>query len=130
MIENNKEKFEIIGKIDEKELKKAEYELGIQFGSNLKTLLLNYGCISYECFEIYGLGVENTSHLNIVTQTLELRKNNLPKKYIVFLNLGDGHYAVTDRDDNVYEFSREQEKIIKKLDDNFDNYLYNLFKKC
>ena len=130
MIRNNENKFEIIGKIPNTAILQAEHTLGINFGTSLKNLMLNYGCISYEYFEIFGLGVNKTSHLNIVSQTLDLRKNSLPNKYIVFLNLGDGHYAVTDNNNKVYEFSINQEKALMLLNNSFDDYLVNLFNNC
>jgi hypothetical protein len=126
-IKKNKSK-RVIGKIASKEINKAETELSIKFGEHLKSIISEFGCILFNHIEIFGLGVKKTSHLNIVSITKELRKYNLPPGYIPFFNMGDGHYALVDDNDKVYEFVINEKKV-SKLANSINDYLLELFKK-
>ncbi|MCS7053708.1 MAG: SMI1/KNR4 family protein, partial [Ignavibacterium sp.] len=111
---------------EEKIIKDAEKELDIIFPEQIRLIIKNYGSLSFKHWELFGLGVKNNSHLNIVKNTLELRKAKLPKQFIPIINVGDGIYIVTDTKNNVYEFRLFSEKL-KKLDDSLDNFLFKLF---
>ncbi|MEM4260416.1 MAG: SMI1/KNR4 family protein [Candidatus Woesearchaeota archaeon] len=125
-IVENLKKVDVIGDVDEETIKDAEGKLGISFPSQLREIIKNFGCISYKQWELFGLGVKESSHLNIVKNTLELREYKLPETYIPFISFDDGAYAVVDSNNSVYEFVINSSNV-KKIDDNLDDFLYNLF---
>ena len=116
------------GPVTELEIAQAEQELGIQFSEDLKTYLKICGCLSYKSRELYGLGVPETSYLNIVGSTKEMRRMGLPHTLVVVEELGEGHYAVCDTNDEIHEWSLYKDKVFtKKISPSFSSYLAELF---
>ena len=97
----------------------------------LKVIIKSYGALSFKHIEFYGLGVKDTSHLNIVRRTIELReKMGFPDKAVVIEDIGDGHYAITNEKGEVYEWiSVNRSSPLVKIEDNLESYLLQRFKE-
>jgi hypothetical protein len=71
----------------------AESQLGITFTSEYRTYLLDFGVISFESHETYGLGVKESSHLNIIRAVNDFRNfKGFPSSLVPLAEIGDGHY--------------------------------------
>lgn len=73
-------------------IKDAEIQLNIRFSIEYKQWLENVGVLSYESYEVFGLGIPETSWLNILKSTQELRveNNKFPVSAVPLLDAGDG----------------------------------------
>ncbi len=81
----------------EEQITQAELDLGLTFTKEYRSYLLNIGVMSFGPVETYGLGVPETSFLNIKTALGELRAiNNFPLSMIPIADIGDGHYYMYD----------------------------------
>jgi len=81
----------------EEQIARAEFDLGLTFAKEYRSYLLNVGVLSFGPVETYGLGVPDTSFLNIVNALGELRVlNNFPLSLIPIADIGDGHYYMYD----------------------------------
>jgi len=122
-INDSDKKLYSIGEVNETVIKEAERELGFNFPSEIKNFIKNYGSISIGDIEIFGLGVKENSHLNIVNRTKEiLSQNDLKEGNLVIEDLGDGHYAIYN-ENGVYEYA--ENTIIDKIESSLEEYLYN-----
>lgn len=76
----------------------AENQLDIKFSADYKAWLQNFGVLSYESYEIFGLGVKETAWLNILRSTVELRKekNDFPTAAVPLMDAGDGQLYLYD----------------------------------
>lgn len=130
-IEEHKEQFQFIGKVDNKIIENAEKNLSMNLPEILKEIIKNYGALSFKHVEFYGLGVKDTSHLNIVKRTVELRgKKGFPEKAIVIEDIGDGHYAITNENGEVYEWiSVNRMNPLVKIEDDLESYLLRRFRE-
>ncbi|MCK8045343.1 SMI1/KNR4 family protein [Shewanella sp. 1CM18E] len=82
---------------EEVQVAQAESQLRISFSPEYRTYLLDVGVISYESHETYGLGVKESSHLNIVTALNDFRSfNGFPSSLLPLADIGDGHYYMYD----------------------------------
>ncbi|MGI6198804.1 MAG: SMI1/KNR4 family protein [Candidatus Cloacimonadaceae bacterium] len=116
------------GTVSDKDIKAAEKQLDIEFGSEMKEFLLKYGSISYKSVELYGLGFTDDYYLNIVAATKELREMGLPKEYLPIYNIGDGYYAVVSESDEVYEWAYHEDKIDRKIAKSLSDFIVRLIK--
>lgn len=110
-----------IKKPTEETVKKAEKELGVKFGPQLKNYLMTYGGLSYKFIEFEGLA-ENSDR--IVTITKNVRSLGLDKKFIVVYKIHDeGAYACVDSSDKVYEVEIYAGKVtVKDMKMKFEDY--------
>jgi len=110
-----------IKKPTEETVKKAEKELGVKFGPQLKNYLMTYGGLSYKFVEFEGLA-ENSDR--IVTITKNVRSLGLDKKFIVVYKIHDeGAYACVDSSDKVYEVEIYAGKVtVKDMKMKFEDY--------
>lgn len=76
------------------EVTEAEKALNITFSAEYKEWLLHFGVLSYLSHEIFGLGVKETSWLNILRSTPELRQENanFPASAVPLMDAGDGQF--------------------------------------
>lgn len=75
----------------------AQVELGMTFSAEYRIYLEQFGVISYGSTEIYGLGVKQTSHLNVVNVVNRFSQIcGFPKHLLPLAEIGDGHYYVYD----------------------------------
>lgn len=80
-----------------KEVVECEKALGIKFPSEYVNYLVNYGVISANSEEFYGLGISQDSYLNLLIAVPELRSNfNISKTLIPVLGIGNGDYYLYD----------------------------------
>ena len=114
--------------IDETLLKQAESALGVKFGDELKTYLLQYGYLGYSFVEFYGMNSRQKLESDLVKQSLYLHKY-FPKtqSYVVIENQGEGDYYLVDSQDTVYEFITETNNLIAKQMKLFD-FIVSRFK--
>ena len=83
--------------LTEEQITQAELDLGLTFTKEYRSYLLNIGVMSFGPVETYGLGVPETSFLNIKTALGELRAiNNFPLSMIPIADIGDGYYYMYD----------------------------------
>ncbi|WIH23104.1 SMI1/KNR4 family protein [Photobacterium damselae] len=81
----------------EEQIDKAELELGLTFSTEYRTYLQYIGVISFKTVETYGLGVPETSFLNIVNALHDFKAfKNFPSSLIPLADIGDGHYYMYD----------------------------------
>lgn len=81
----------------QEQIAQAELDLGLTFTKEYRSYLLNIGVISFGPVETYGLGVPDTSFLNIVNALEEFRAlNNFPLSLVPISDIGDGHYYMYD----------------------------------
>lgn len=119
--------YNFIGQTTEESIKQLEKKLNIKSSDELKDYLMTYGVLSFNSVEFLGLGVPDTSYLNIITTTLELiRKGNLPLGYVVIEDLSDGSYAVYDNK-KVYLWEYSSSDVGEILANSLDDYL---FERC
>ncbi|WP_119395065.1 SMI1/KNR4 family protein [Salinibius halmophilus] len=77
----------------------AEQKLGLCFAPCYKEYLRRFGVISVGANETYGLGVKESSFLNIVNALSEFKKKaGFPANLIPLSSIGDGHYYMFDND--------------------------------
>lgn len=110
-----------------KDIDKAEKEIGIKFGPQLKEYLSKYGMITYKYLEFYGV---TTKGSNMVRTTINHHNiDPATKDYIAFEFIGNGDLAVVDGDDNIYYYNHENSKITSENVKLFD-YLLKRFEEA
>ena len=117
--------FMFKNKVTDDIIAQAEKKLHLNLNNKLKYFIKKYGALSVGHIEIFGLGMPESSHLNIITRTIDLRREtNFPQDAVVIEDLGDGHYALCDVKGKIYEwaFPNYYGKI-KIISDNFENYV-------
>ncbi|MCK9337702.1 MAG: SMI1/KNR4 family protein [Arcobacteraceae bacterium] len=90
--------------VSDEQISTFEKELNISFGNEFKTYLKEFGCISKDYLEFYGICGENNSIPSAIFATKSMRNNvpNFSKDLIVFYEIGDGRFYCVDTNDNVY----------------------------
>ncbi|MBA6350074.1 SMI1/KNR4 family protein [Colwellia sp. BRX8-9] len=106
-INENTKDFLIKGSTPKSEISDAQLKLGFSFDFEYTTYLNNYGILSYESMEILGLGVPDSSYLNVVTSTLKAiaEWGQFPQNAVVLENIGEDNYAIMIMDKGVFQFS-------------------------
>ena len=94
-------------------IKEAEKAVGVPFGSELKKYLSTWGYLGFLSIEFYGINSRQNLESDMISQTIYLHKY-FPDicEYIAFENVGDGQYALVDKQDNIYLFDTEEHVII------------------
>lgn len=125
---NNVEKCKNL--INMEQLKKIESKIGINFGSELKEYILEYGYLAYKYIELYGINSIQQLDSDMVKKTLYLHEYfTTTINYIAIENQGDGNYYILDSNDKVYKYISEQDKIIDTKLKLFE-YIMNRFKEA
>lgn len=81
--------------ISEKSILISEKKLGSILPISYKSYLCDFGWLSFDSFEIYGLGEKIPPHLDLVKQNLKIHNlynGILPKELIIFYEYGNGDY--------------------------------------
>ena len=79
------------------EIDAAAQALHVTFSADYREYLSRFGVISFGATEIYGLGIPQDSHLNILSVTAMLRKGEAwPAQAVPLCDLGDGYYYLYD----------------------------------
>lgn len=90
----------IIRPATEEQIAQAESELGLTFTTEYRAYLQSIGVISFGSIETYGLGVSDTSHLNIINALHYFKAfKNFSSSLIPVADIGDGHYYMYDNSD-------------------------------
>ena len=106
------------------DLAEIEIELGIHFGRELTQYILEYGYLGYKHVELFGINSKQKKESDMVKQTRYLH-TYFPKtdNFVAIENAGDGEYIVVGTNDDVYEFSSEDDTVHKKECKLFDYIL-------
>ena len=131
-IEENKDNVTITGGVTDKQIEKAETQLGFSFSPEMKEYLSVFGSIDCGSVEFNGLGNKVDKPLNIVLQTKEAREKDskFPANHIVFQSGGDGHLFFTvDDKNNMYKYIVETKISLQKLPIKFENYILSKLKE-
>jgi len=131
-IEENKDNVTITGGVTDKQIEKAETQLGFSFSPEMKEYLSVFGSIDFGSVEFNGLGNKVDKPLNIVLQTKEAREKDskFPANHIVFQSGGDGHLFFTvDDKNNMYKYIVETKISLQKLPIKFENYILSKLKE-
>jgi len=120
------EDISVVGKVSKEVIIQAEKELNLEIPDQLKAFYSNYGCLTYQSHEIYGLGTDG--YLNVVKGTQKEREiSNLPNQYILINNIGvDGLLIVSNVSGEIFEWMANG--YTKKIHENFSDYLLEILK--
>ncbi|PKG85451.1 hypothetical protein CXF85_07695 [Colwellia sp. 75C3] len=121
-IEAKKHDFLMKTGVSKSEVNAAQDKLGFIFDADYTYYLANYGLLSYESMETFGLGVPMTSYRNIVTATLNVMKEykSFPTNAVVIEDIGEDNYVIIVMDKGVFQFSPNSLDLIS---DNLEDYL-------
>ena len=98
--------------IDADTIADIERGAGLSFGPELTEYVLKYGYLAYKHIELYGINAVQKNESDMVKQSIYLH-SYFPKTvgYIALENMGDGDYVLVSPDDEVVEFSSEEDLI-------------------
>ena len=89
-----------------------EKQVEVSFGKELTQYVLRYGYLAYKHIELYGVNSVQMLDSDMVTQTVYLHKYfPITKGYVALENTGDGNYILVSSDDDVFEFSSDDNQI-------------------
>lgn len=111
----------------EEQIAHAESELGLTFTQEYRSYLRQFGVISFGPNEIYGLGVKETSFLNIISALTDFRSiENFPLSLIPISDIGDGHYYMYDNSTQDIVVVSLPGVGIKQVSSNLESFLAEL----
>ena len=111
----------------EEQIAHAESELGLTFTQEYRSYLRQFGVISFGPNEIYGLGVKETSFLNIISALTDFRSiENFPLSCIPISDIGDGHYYMYDNSTQNIVVVSLPGVGIKQVSSNLESFLTEL----
>lgn len=106
----------------------AESKLGFKFDKDYSEYLKKFGLISFKSIEIFGLGVKENSHLNVVKNTLELKEEEkFPNDSVVLEYIGEANYIIYTMNKGVFQYSYNSLSLIT---DSFEEYLLLRFSEA
>lgn len=106
------------------EIRNAEISLGLKFHPIYREYLERFGIITYGSEELYGLGVQPDSHLNIVKTTYELRETGMWPHFLVPLcATGDGSYFAYDNKNHVVCFWNHANGKVVMYEENLEMFI-------
>ena len=109
------------------DIKDIEKELGVSVGEELAQYILKYGYLGYKHVELYGINSKQKFESDMVTQTKYLHKYfSKTEGFIALENAGDGYYILVGPNDDVYEYSSEDDSI-QKTDKKLYAYILKRF---
>ncbi|GAB5521695.1 MAG: hypothetical protein RhofKO_39460 [Rhodothermales bacterium] len=95
-----------LGPVSLDDIQSAEAELSHQLPEDVSLYVQKYGALSFGSVEFFGLGMKRSSHLHLVQQTLNFRKEKgFPTDAVVLEAIGDGHFAVCRPDGAVLRWA-------------------------
>ena len=96
--------LEISKPASEKKIGQCERKLNVTFGLEYRTFLKEFGCLSIEYLEFYGLCGSNNSAPSTLHVTLKMREqiDNFPSDLVVVYENGNGSFQCVDSNDNIY----------------------------
>lgn len=107
----------------------AENRLGFKFDNAYFEYLNKFGIISYKSVEIFGLGVNENSHLNVIKNTIELKDedNNFPNNSVVLEYVGELNYIIYTMNKGVFQYTK---KSLSAVSNTLEEYLLMRFKEA
>ena len=113
--------------ITKADIQLAEKALGMKFGPQLFTYLLDYGFLMFNGVEFFGLNARQGLESDLVKETKYLHQYfPVTVPYIAFEDAGDGAYILVDLEDNVYYFDSEDDSI-EDLEQKLNDYILEQF---
>ncbi|KFZ36846.1 hypothetical protein HR45_13655 [Shewanella mangrovi] len=111
----------------DEQIARAELALGLTFSPEYRSYLQSMGVVSFGANETFGLGVKDTSFLNIVSALSDFRSfANFPHSLIPISDIGDGHYYMYDNANREVVTIAVPDMGIKFVSDNLESFLINL----
>lgn len=125
-ISNNRDLFILKENQTNESISDLEDTLGFKFDSNYLEYLKKFGLICFESMEVFGIGVKENSHLNVLKNTLEIRKEekNFPDNSVLLEYIGESNYVIYTMNKGVYQYSSNSLSLIK---DNLEEYFLMRF---
>lgn len=124
MFEQIKSKENIVKaqSVDKDTILKFENELNISFGAEYKQFLTEFGCLSIEYLEFYGICGKNKSAPSAIYVTKKMREDLdfFPENLLVIHEVGDGTFYCVDADDDIYFCTYRD---CKKAEDKFEKFI-------
>ncbi len=107
-----------------KAIEDAEKQLGLLFGQEYKEFLKEFGCLSIEYLEFYGICGSQSLAPNIIHVTSKYRDEipSFSKELVVIYEVGDGSFYSIDSRDNVYLCQYDK---CEKTNKTFKEFLIN-----
>ncbi|MCG3717756.1 SMI1/KNR4 family protein [Aliarcobacter butzleri] len=125
-ISDNRDLFILKENQTDKSISDVEDKLGFKFDSDYLEYLKRFGLICFESMEVFGIGVKENSHLNVLKNTLEIRKEekNFPDNSVLLEYIGESNYVIYTMNKGVYQYSSNSLSLIK---DNLEEYFLMRF---
>jgi len=121
-IVTNKHDFLMKNGASTDEINTAQEKLGCKFNTDYIYYLANYGLLSYESMETFGLGVPMTSYRNVVTATLNLMNEckSFPINAVVIEDIGEDNYVIDVMEKGIFQFSPNS---LEQISTSLEEYL-------
>lgn len=100
----------------EEQINAMQRELDIGLGEEYKQFLKNFGFLSAEYLEFYGICGENNAIPSAIFATLSMREKipNFAKDLVVIGDVGNGSFYCVDCRDNVYFCQYDEAKRLNQ----------------
>lgn len=104
-----------------------EKKLGFSLTDDYKNFLINFGLISFESHETYGLGVKEDSYLNVFNIYKDLSNDKkYPPYAIPLMELGDGQYYLYDNQSSkILLWATPNGGTVRKIPGNLEDFFIN-----
>ncbi|MFW2566115.1 SMI1/KNR4 family protein [Aliarcobacter butzleri] len=115
-ISDNRDLFILKENQTDKSISDVEDKLGFKFDSDYLEYLKRFGLICFDSMEVFGIGVKENSHLNVLKNTLEIRKEekNFPDNSVLLEYIGESNYVIYTMNKGVYQYSSNSLSLIKE----------------
>lgn len=125
-IKKNRDLFILKENQSDDVISNLEDKLGFKFDADYIEYLKKFGLISFESMEVFGIGVKENSHLNVLRNTLDVKneEKNFPDNSVVLEYIGEANYVIYTMNKGVYQYSNNSLSLIK---DNLEEYLLMRF---
>jgi hypothetical protein len=116
------------GLVSDHDIQRASQDLGIEFDQEFKSYLLRFGKISFHSMELCGLGVPDSSYLNIVVATKKAisQVSCMPENSVVIEEIGEANFVAYQMNHGVVQVSANESK---DLDLSLQDYLLMRFRE-
>jgi hypothetical protein len=111
-------------RLDSETLKAILEKTNLSFGPQLISYILQYGNLSYKNVEFYGITKSLGINSDMIIRTFNLYKLFPKLKSLILLEtLSNKNYILVDKEDNIYEFLVDKNKL-KNLNQSLYDYIY------
>lgn len=125
-IKKNRDSFILKENQSDDLISNVEDKLGFKFDTDYKEYLKKFGFISFESMEVFGIGVKENSHLNVLKNTLDVKneEKNFPSNSVVLEYIGEANYVIYTMNKGVYQYSSNS---LSPINDTLEEYLLMRF---